>query len=272
MVPFAINHMSVPSLRWQDVLDLAKSLGCAGVEFRNDLGRPLFDGSSFRDVATRAEEMGLRVLGLSQIYPFNVWSDAMAAEVRALIKIAKAIGAETISLIPRNDGSGQGNGERQANLRIALREIRPLLEEAEMTALVEPLGFPRSSLRFKTEAVDAIEAVGGTDHFGIVHDTFHHFLAEEDQFFPQHTKLVHISGVTDHVVPADLLEDENRVLVDAKDRLGNIQQITALIDGGYTGPISVEAFAPSIHTLSDPEKSLAASFDFIRNSLKVNAF
>ena len=41
MLPFALNHMTTPNLGWESFLDLAKGLGCVGVEFRNDLKPPL---------------------------------------------------------------------------------------------------------------------------------------------------------------------------------------------------------------------------------------
>ena len=44
MTTFAINHMTVAKLSYADLLDLAAGLGCVGVEVRNDLPQPLFDG------------------------------------------------------------------------------------------------------------------------------------------------------------------------------------------------------------------------------------
>ncbi len=264
---FALNHMTAPRLDWRAFLGLAQRLGCIGVEFRNDLDRPLFDGESAETVANTVRENGLRIVGLSQVYPFNNWSDGIAAEVRALISVAQTCGAETISLIPRNDGKGRGNGERQANLRLALREILPMLKEAGMVALVEPLGFERSSLRQKAETINAIEAIGGAGHFKLVHDTFHHFLASETEFFPEWTGIIHVSGVEDRAVSVGQMEDEHRVLVTPQDRLGNCDQIAALMTGGYNGPISMEAFSPVTHALVAPETPLRASFDFIRSQV-----
>lgn len=264
---FALNHMTTPRLDWRSFLDLARRLGCEGVEFRNDLDAPLFGGESPRTVAEAADTMGVTVVGLSQVYPFNAWSDAVAAEVEALVSTARALGAPTISLIPRNDGQGRADGERQANLRLALREILPVLRDAGMTALVEPLGFERSSLRTKAEAIAAIEAVGGGDCYRLVHDTFHHHLAGETEVFAEWTGIVHVSGVTDKSLGAAQMEDEHRVLVTEADRLGNVAQLRALSLAGYTGPISMEAFSPQIHRLADPEPALRGSFDYLLGQL-----
>ena len=262
---FAINHMTAPGLQWSSLLDLARELGCAGVEFRNDLPTELFSGERPEHVDTETHSKGLRILGLSQAYPFNVWTDKTQREVAELISTAKSCGAETISLIPRNDGIG--TSEAQEDLRLALKEIKPMLSEAGLVGLVEPLGFERSSLRYKADTIAAIEAIGGQDEYRIVHDTFHHFLAGEHQTFPDWTGIVHISGVTNpHLSPQDM-EDEHRVLVDVNDRLGNVAQLHALLDAGYDGTVSFEAFSPDVHAVTNPAPELLASVRFIKSQL-----
>lgn len=264
---FAINHMTVPWATWSELLDVAAKLGCVGVEFRDDLPTPLFSGEHPNVVSKAAQEAGLRILGLSQVYPFNQWSEAIRQEVFALIETTQACGAETISLIPRNDGLATGSSERRQALHQALLNIKPMLAGTGLTALIEPLGFQRASLRLKREAEEAIEAVDGQTEFKLVHDTFHHFLAEEREVFAEWTGLVHISGVVDPSIDTHHMEDEHRILVDARDRLGNIEQLRALTAAGYTGPVSFEAFAPEVHQHSDPVAQLAASIDFITERL-----
>ena len=268
---FALNQMTTRNLDYVAFLDFAQALGCVGVEVRNDLGRPLFDGMDPGQAGDMARARGLRLLGMSEVYAFNDWSDDIRAKVDTIIAAAKASGAETISLIPRNDGTQSGNGERQANLRIALKEVLPMLEAADMTALVEPLGFGRSSLRSKQELVEVIEALGAEHRYKLVHDTFHHTLAEGGPLFPDQTGIVHISGVVDPDLSIDQMEDEHRVLVDANDRLGNIEQIRALLAAGYDGAISYECFAPEIHALDDPLSALKRSFEFITSELQAKA-
>jgi 2-keto-myo-inositol isomerase len=263
MPSFAINHMTAPRLRCDALFALAQSLGCIGVELRNDLGRPLFDGDAPATVRRKAQERGLRIVGLSQVYPFNDWSDALRCEVAALVDAAVAVGAETISLIPRNDGKGREEGARRANLRTALREILPMLEDANMVALVEPLGFESSSLRSKAETVEAIETLGAAGRFMLVHDTFHHHLAGGGPLFPDHTGIVHISGVADARLAAADMRDAHRGLVDADDVLGNVAQLVTLREAGYAGPVSIEAFSPEVHALGDIATPLAAMIGHI---------
>ena len=44
-------------------------------------------------------DKGLRIIGLSQVYPFNSWDSARDAEVRALIDIAKAAGTSPAAIL-----------------------------------------------------------------------------------------------------------------------------------------------------------------------------
>jgi 2-keto-myo-inositol isomerase len=267
---FALNHMTTPRLNCRAFLDLAAELGCVGVELRNDLSdkklssADFFDGESPAKIGKYARSKGLRLLGLSEAYGFNAWSDAMRAKVQLLIDQAKASGAESISLIPRNDAPKLTDSEKAAALREALAEVLPMVKAAGLVALVEPLGFLSSSLRRKADGVEAIEAVGGRGHFKLVHDTFHHHLASETEYFPEYTGIVHISGVVDPALHVDEMQDGHRILVDGDDRLGNIEQIRALLDKGYAGAFSFEPFSPQVHALSDPAKALRASMDYIR--------
>lgn len=263
MTAFALNHMTVARLSYVQLLDLAAALGCIGVEVRNDLPQPLFDGMAPAEAGALAHAKGLRLLAVAEVKRFNDWSEAKAAEALALMQIAKAAGAEAVSLIPRNDNLGMGNGERQAALRVALKALKPMLEDHGLVGMVEPLGFEICALRYKSEAVEAIEAIGGKGRFKLVHDTFHHTLAHGGAFFPEHTGIIHISGVVDKALTIGQMTDAHRVLVDADDVLGNVAQIRALQAAGYDGAVSYEAFAPSVHALSDPRSALKASIDYV---------
>ncbi len=271
MLPKALNHMTVARLSYVQLLDRATVLGCVGIEVRNDLPQPLFDGIDPVQAGEMARAKGLRILALAEVKRFNDWSATKSAEALALMKIAVACGAEAVSLIPRNDNLGLGNGERQANLRVALRDLKPMLEDHNLIGLVEPLGFEICALRYKSEAVEAIEALNATGRFKLVHDTFHHHLAHEVPIFAAHTGIIHISGVNDPDLGVNEMADQHRVLVDAADRLNNVAQIRALQAAGYTGPISFEAFAPQTHALANPVAAIAASFDYIGAQLAAQA-
>lgn len=267
MTQFALNHMTVARATFRELVALAAQLGCVGIEARNDLPQPLFDGMDPAAAGALVRDSGLRLLALAEVKRFNDWSDDKAAEALALMQIAKAAGAEAVSLIPRSDNLGMGNGERQAALRVALKALKPMLEDHGLVGMVEPLGFEICALRTKSEAVEGIEAVGGKGRFKLVHDTFHHTLAHGGPVFPDHTGIVHVSGVVDQTVSLSEMRDAHRVLVTTGDRLGNVDQIAALKAAGWDGPISFEAFSPEVHAFADPGGALDRSFTFIRTGL-----
>ncbi len=267
MLPIALNHMTAPRLRYDELFALARSLGCIGVELRNDLSQPLFNGDDAGKVREAATDHGLRIVGVSQIYPFQDWSDETERNIRTLIDQAVACGGESISLIPRNDGRTEPDEGRLADLKSAVEKVLPMAETAGIVALVEPLGFLASSLRRKDEAVRLIEEIGATGRIKLVHDTFHHTLAGGGPYFVEHTGIVHVSGIVDPAPSVDEMRDDHRVLVDDDDRLENIPQLKELLAQGYDGAISIEAFSPEIHALDDPEPALRKTIDFMNARL-----
>jgi 2-keto-myo-inositol isomerase len=270
---FALNHISVPKADCRTFIDLASSLGCVGVELRNDFVSKnlatavFFDGEQPSVIGEHARERGVRLLGLSEAYGFNRWAPEMADRIRLLIAQAKESGAESISLIPSNDGARETDAKRLSDLRKTLSMILPMLQDAGIVALIEPLGFTTSSLRRKREVIDAITDLGGSGSFKLVHDTFHHFIANETEFFPEWTGVVHISGVIDPSPAVSEMQDGHRVLVNDQDRLQNIEQIRTLSSMGYEGPYSYEAFASSVQKDAAIAERLSTSMRFITSAL-----
>ena len=87
---------TAPKLGFAAFLDLAAELGCVGVEPRNDLGRPVFDGIEPARAGEMAHERGLRFVGLSEVYPFNDWNEDQRAAVASLIETAQAAAASLL--------------------------------------------------------------------------------------------------------------------------------------------------------------------------------
>ena len=142
----------------------------------------------------------------------------------------------------------------------------PILRDYGILGFIEPLGFEECALRRKRVAVEAIKSIGGLDVFRLVHDTFHHHLASEHEFFPELTGLVHISGVEDAQAPLATIRDGHRVLVGEGDILGNAAQINTLLSTGYSGYLSFEPFAESVHGLADIEQALGASMAHLKRT------
>ena len=266
---FALNHMVAPRKSLRAFMDMARSLGVEKIEIRNDLsGQAITDGTPPETVRAQAEQAGLFIVSINALQRFNHWTPARAEEAAELIAYAKACGAKALVLCPVNDESfTPTDPDRLAGLREALTALRPMLREAGIVGLVEPLGFAECSLRLKREAVEAIAAVDGNDTFMLVHDTFHHHVAGETEIFPASTGLVHISGVIDPAVGAERMRDPHRMLVDAQDLLDNVGQVRALMAGGYRGPISFEPFSSDVHDLADSEGAIRASMEFMSAGL-----
>ncbi|NTZ93374.1 TIM barrel protein [Agrobacterium tumefaciens] len=259
---FAINHITTPKRSLEEFFATARELGLTEVEIRNDL--PDIVGTTDpAAVKVAAEKAGVTIISINALYPFNVWSGDLPQRAVAMADYAAASGAKALVMCPLNDGTEVSFDDLVA----ALKAMKPILEERGLTGLVEPLGFPISSLRTKAEAIKAIDAAGGDDIYKLVHDTFHHHLAGETAFFPERTGLVHISGVVDPTVSVADMLDAHRVLVDGNDRLENIAQIRTLEATGYKGPYSFEPFATEVHDLKDPAAAVKDSIDHISQAL-----
>jgi 2-keto-myo-inositol isomerase len=264
VLSYALNHMVAPRKTFGELIELASSLGLEQVEIRNDLpGVPISDGTAPERIREQAEAADVRILSINALQRFNHWNEERAREAARLAAYAQGCGAAALVLCPVNDVAWRlSDKERLDGLRQALRALAPILAEAEVLGLVEPLGFPESSLRLKAEAVEAIDGLDLGDRFRLVHDTFHHYLAGEARLFPEWTGLVHISGVEDASLPLERTRDEHRVLVGANDLSGALLQILALMEG-YSGAYSFEPFAASVHGLDNIAGALELSMHWI---------
>lgn len=265
---FALNHMIAPQLDISSFFDLAQTLGIHEAEMRNDIsGNAILDGTTAQTVQALAQDNGIKIISINALQRFNNWNDQRKIEAVALAAYTRDCGAQGLVLVPTNDGTGRANGERQGNLRVALKSLKPILDDHGIIGYLECLGFEACSMRSKREAVAAIHAIDGGDTFRIVHDTFHHHIAGEQDIFPEITGLVHISGVSDPDIGVSEMRDAHRGLVDGADRLGNLAQIAALRAAGYDGPFSFEPFAKELQALADPARAIGESIDFIKTYL-----
>ncbi|MBB5722971.1 2-keto-myo-inositol isomerase [Loktanella ponticola] len=263
--------MTTPALSVDAVFRLARDLDCVGIEFRNDLERPLFDGKSPAAIKDLAAEHNVRILALAEVKAFNDAPETKTAKARALMQTAQACGAEGVALIPRMGDAPLDRAAQRDSLRHALAIYQPMLTDMNLIGFIEPLGFAASTLRHKDDAADVLADMGNPDCFKLVHDTFHHHLSGDTTFYPDLTGIVHISGISDPAPNVADMTDAHRILVDQDDRLGNIAQLQTLRAQGYAGPASFECFAPEIHAITDPSAALAGSITFITAQLTAKA-
>ena len=259
---FSLSHILAPRQSPAEFFAMARALGITDVEIRNDT--PNVVGTiAPAEVKAAAKAAGVNLLSINALYPFNVWNEERRAQTEKLAAYAAACGAEALVMCPLNEGKAVS----QESLVEALKAIKPILLAHGIKGLVEPLGFEVSSLRHKADAIAAIQAAGGEGVFKLVHDTFHHHLASETAFYPEWTGLVHISGVADADVSVAKMLDAHRVLVDKRDRLGNVAQIKALQAAGYNGAFSFEPFATEVQELTSPQAALADSMGWLREQV-----
>jgi 2-keto-myo-inositol isomerase len=253
--PLGLNRIIMPQLPLPEFFQFATDLGFEYVELRNDLaGKEILDGLSDDAVQQLLKVTGIKSLTINALYPFE---DARALEtnlvtLKGLISEAKRVNCSQIVLCPLNEaGDPRSPGQRADQLVTALNAFGPLFGEAKMTGLIEPLGFSVSALRTKNEALAGISQCDYSGSYKLLHDTFHHYLGEETDFFPAETALVHVSGVLPGKARS-AITDWDRVLVTRDDILDNRGQVATLLNGGYTGPFSYEPFSKEVQSLSVP--------------------
>lgn len=253
----ALNRITMPQVPLRVFLEAAKTMGFDAVEVRNDLaGGTILDSVQPQDVREICEEVGIDIITINALQRFNDREEFLAARVqefRQLTDIARDAGITAVVLCPVNDlDESRSYDERMADTVRALQVYGPVCRKSGVLAYLEPLGFPQCSLRFKKDAVAAIQQSGFEDCFKIVHDTFHHYLADEQDIFPQMTGLIHMSGVLGGKAPSAITDDD-RVLVTEGDVMANREQIDALRAAGYDGYCAFECFSPEVQKLDAAE-------------------
>ncbi|MEN4526902.1 TIM barrel protein [Pantoea agglomerans] len=250
---FCINRKIAPSLTLPQFFKLVSQLGIHNVELRNDMpsGR-VTDDLTGDEVKALARESGIRIVTINALYPFNQLNEEVLQRTRQLLSDAQAVGAESLVLCPLNDGTPISAADTVS----ALKTLAPLFAEAGIQGLVEPLGFPQSSLRSATQAQTLIQEAGVP--FRLLIDTFHHHLFEDaEQTFEQEIDiqqigLVHLSGVTDPR-PVNQLTDEERIMLSADDRLRSKLQVERLEKMGYTGLYAFEPFSSVMNSWQEAD-------------------
>ncbi|RZS52901.1 TIM barrel protein [Sphaerotilus mobilis] len=262
---FCLNRMSAPRMSFEAYAAMARRLGIAAIEIRNDLsGVEITDGTPAATVGAIARDHGLVIRSINALQRFEQFTAEREAEAVELARYARDCGAEALVLCPTNSRSDARSADQRHDALVhALTSLKPILADHGIVGLVEPLGFEECAVRRKSQAVRAFEDIGADATFGLVHDTFHHHLAGEGLFFPQWTGLIHISGVEDSAVTVPDMRDGHRVLVGASDRLANPAQIRRLLDAGYAGLVSFEPFAASVAASASIEAELAASMAWL---------
>jgi 2-keto-myo-inositol isomerase len=270
---FALNRILCPRLSLENFLGLTADLGLSKVELRNDLpGGRIIDDLSPQQVVELCRRYGIRIITINALQQFNLASlrPRLIDELRELIRTARSIDCPAVVLCPNNDtADNRSAAQIRSETVSALKAFAPLLSDHGITGLVEPLGFPESSLNSVVAAKEMIEESGHTE-YRIVHDTFHHRLGPDTEqslektYDVAYTGLVHLSGVEAGVSPQQY-RDAHRGLVGPGDRLGSRKQVELLLRLGYSGDFSFEPFSEDVQDLTEDElkKALETSLQYL---------
>ena len=271
-IHFSLNRTCSPDMTLAQFAVLAKAVGVEAIEVRNDIpGREFADGTKADDLRAILDDAGLRLASINALQRFNDWDRHREDEAVSLVRYAAALGAPGIVLCPVVDlDHGWSELQLDEMLRHSLRKLRPILLEHGVTGYVEPLGMHGSTMRRQATAVAALSDVAGWDAYRICHDTFQFYRCGNSQMFPERIGLVHISGIDRTDLPAGELTEPDRGLVSEEDRVGNIDQLRALIDVDYSGYVSIEPFKPTVQQDPDLAFKLAACIADVRAGIRGN--
>ena len=249
---FCLNRKIAPTLSIPRFFKLVQRLGLNKVELRNDMpGGKVTDNLSHAEVKALAKQYELEIVTINAVYPFNQPDNALMVKAEGLLKDALGVGAKALVLCPLNDGTAVSPQETVA----AMKKLSPLFEKYGIQGLVEPLGFPVSSLRSAVQAQALIREAQVP--FSIVLDTFHHHLYENagpelGEMDINRIGLVHLSGVEDPRPTAELTDDQ-RIMLSDGDVLKSVAQVQRLEKLGYQGIYAFEPFSDELESWSEAD-------------------
>lgn len=254
-----INHIVRPSLDLGGFAALAAELGFDGIELRNDLGHSSPIGHLSADEArTLLEGLNIHPFALNALQRCNEGAsrEALLEELSHMVDLVGDVGGSAVVLCPVNDTSDSRSPEaRLEETRQNVAAYASVLEKRGIVGLIEPLGFPESSLRSQIDAAGIVQELD-SPYIKLLIDSFHFAvgpdsLEELDFISAADIGLVHLSGVEVEPPVGDSYRDPERVLLSSKDRIGNVELLRVLGKKGYSGPLSFEPFSPEVHKLSE---------------------
>ena len=264
-ISFALNQIILPEAPLTDFIHFAKKLDVDAIEIRNDIKTNLINENDPLQVKEECEKNSIKILSINALQKFNIWNSDRKEELIILCEYAQKANISSIVLVPLNDGSIQSEKDKKKLLEVSLNSINNILQDYNVKGLVEPLGFKQSSLQFKSLAVEIINSLQ-KNKLQLLHDTFHHKISNDNNFFSTLTGMVHFSGVSNQYYNIDL-QDDHRSIVDEFDIIDNISQIKKLIKENYNGYFSFEPFSNKLITSKDIFEITKNCLSFIKKQI-----
>lgn len=268
---FCINRKIAPSLTIEEFFKVVKKCGLSKVEIRNDMpSGKILDDLTVDQFNALTKKYGIDVVTINALYPFNLPSARAELTKKAedMLNIAKQVNCQAVIMCPYNEHDVRTPEQREADTLDSIKYFSQLFAKYGILGLVEPLGFPISSLRSYVLAGNLIKSAKSP--FKLVLDTFHHHLAElpidkfNETIDVNLIGLVHLSGVEDSR-PVDKLTDEERIMLSKHDVLKSKEQVIELEKLGYKGIYAFEPFSSTLNgwDAADIEEAINSSIDFI---------
>lgn len=270
---FCINRKIAPGLSIEEFFQVVKKCGLNKVEMRNDMpSGKILDDLTVEQFNVLVKKYDIEIVTINALYPFNLPSarSALTKKAEEMLNIAKQINAQAIIMCPYNEADTRTYAQREDDTADSIKYFTTLFAKYHVNGLVEPLGFPVSSLRSFTVAGHLIKSVKSP--FKLVLDTFHHHLAGlpiknyAETVDVSLIGLVHLSGVEDQRA-TEFLTDDERVMLTKADVLKSKEQVVELEKLGYKGVYAFEPFSSTLNAwrAADVEKAINDSIDYILN-------
>lgn len=263
---FCINRKIAPRLSLEAFFQLVQRMGLSKVELRNDMaGGRVTDHLSADQLRALADKYQIDIVTINALYPFNRIDEGLLEWAEQLLQEAQCIGAKALVMCPLNEGIAVSPQQTQA----AMQQLAPRFAHYGIQGLVEPLGFPVSSLRSAVQAQQLIAAAEVP--FKLLLDTFHHHLCEPTKetllagIDIEQIGLVHLSGVEDRRPTAELT-DEQRIMLSDSDVLNSVAQVKGLERLGYNGLYAFEPFSSLLNswTPAEIERQIRHSIELLQ--------
>ncbi|CAJ0992465.1 TIM barrel protein [Pantoea sp. Nvir] len=245
---FCINRKIAPTLSIKEFFQLVQRIGLNKVELRNDMwSGKVCDDLTYKQMQDLITKYNIEVITINALYPFNRVDESVLKKAEGLLQDAKAINAKALVMCPLNEGVDITAEETLASIKT----LEICFAQYGVNGLVEPLGFPTSSMRSAVKTQQLINEAHSS--FKLVIDTFHHHIYDNaEQNFSTAIDvnvigLVHISGVEDTRATAKLT-DEERVMLSNRDVLNSVAQIKRLEVLGYKGIYAFEPFSSQLNS------------------------
>ncbi|MDI2090514.1 TIM barrel protein [Commensalibacter oyaizuii] len=243
---FCLNRKIAPMLDIPTFFKLVHEIGLNKVELRNDMpSGKVTDSLTHQQVKELANSYDIQIITINAIYPFNRYDDQVRNLTLSMLKEAQALDINAVILCPLNEGVSIP----QDKIIYALQELGELFKQYGIAGLVEPLGFPESSLRSAFQAQELIKQANVP--FKLVVDTFHQYLYPDSKQDMQKLDvnsigLVHLSGVKADCT-VQHLQDEQRVMLSQGEKLNSCEQVKILEAKGYQGIYAFEPFSSELN-------------------------